>query len=586
MQLTSEELVKYGLQIEGQDVVSKAFRDVAKSQLESQSASQQLSAELKAAGRTQAVEARAVQRAYKEQQAAARELGAEQRQVIRALNDAGRAAQAQSMGLSKLSVFGQKAALTLGSIATAAQNANPQLAGFGAAISRASGLIGGLSSLVGGPWAVAIGVLTAGVGIAATAWKNFGDEEDTVREKGEDLNVTLQDTIDLIKKLDSARLQKQLLAGGLAGTETQFAEVRRLEATRDQIVGAQQRLANRTRYVDRKRFGWLPFAPDDGINFGTEAVDRPITQRDLKRAKDLEQRRLEVEKQIGAARANYTRSIQEDVVFGLEGEDEGGEKKRKREKREKQNAIGEPSDLQRWEMDQAGEGYYSDSRAASESSRSALDKFKRDEKAKRERTFVGREGENDALRRSVEGHVSEEEKMYKRKDALVKAHYALLTDTAHEAWMTVGASAGAAFAAMAAGQKVAFAEVLSGIGQQLVASGTGHVFEGIFQSLMLNPLGPEMVAIGTAEAAFGAGLAAAGGAANRGAGANTATGGAYGSAASPTYTSANVEDRRGETFELHIHSTEVPSQDGIVRLYRGFQQAARTGVIPRSAVGA
>lgn len=82
-----------------------------------------------------------------------------------------------------------------------------------------------------------------------------------------------------------------------------------------------------------------------------------------------------------------------------------------------------------------------------------------------------------------------------------------------QVYSSISGAAAGAFAQIAAGQKVTLAAFLQSLGSQMVGEGTKFIFEGLAFTLLGNPAGPGLLAVGGAEVAAGAALAAGGGAA-------------------------------------------------------------------------
>jgi hypothetical protein len=130
---------------------------------------------------------------------------------------------------------------------------------------------------------------------------------------------------------------------------------------------------------------------------------------------------------------------------------------------------------------------------------------------------------------------------------------------------------------------VSAVEVLKGLGTQLVAAGTGHIFEGIFQSLILNPLGPEMIGIGTAEAAFGASLAGVGGALGGGSRGGGGRNGFSRTAAPASPTPFNVRDGSGGGLAqgsptINVYSLNPTAETGLA-IHRSLKKAQQQGMV-------
>lgn len=90
------------------------------------------------------------------------------------------------------------------------------------------------------------------------------------------------------------------------------------------------------------------------------------------------------------------------------------------------------------------------------------------------------------------------------------ANRKMYQDLATQSSNIIASTAIKSFQMMAKGQKAEIGAVLEGIGDQIVAMGTGYIFKGIAESILLNPQGPALIGVGTAAVGFGIGLGAAG----------------------------------------------------------------------------
>lgn len=86
----------------------------------------------------------------------------------------------------------------------------------------------------------------------------------------------------------------------------------------------------------------------------------------------------------------------------------------------------------------------------------------------------------------------------------------LFQDLAIQSSQIIAGSAIKSFQMIAKGQKAEVGAILEGIGDQIVAMGTGYIFKGIAESIMLSPQGPALIGVGTAAVGFGIGLGAVG----------------------------------------------------------------------------
>lgn len=92
----------------------------------------------------------------------------------------------------------------------------------------------------------------------------------------------------------------------------------------------------------------------------------------------------------------------------------------------------------------------------------------------------------------------------------MQSNHQMLQDVATQSANIMAGTAIKSFQLMAKGQKQEVGAILEGIGDQIVAMGTGYVFKGIAESILLNAQGPALIGVGSAAVAFGIGLGAAG----------------------------------------------------------------------------
>ena len=104
---------------------------------------------------------------------------------------------------------------------------------------------------------------------------------------------------------------------------------------------------------------------------------------------------------------------------------------------------------------------------------------------------------------------AEELRIFTEKNAKMEANAKERQAIEFGAFQIVGQAGIDAFAALAKGQKVSLAEVLSGIGDTMVAEGSRWLFTGLARTFLGDPSGPGLVGIGAAEIAAGVALGAA-----------------------------------------------------------------------------
>lgn len=134
------------------------------------------------------------------------------------------------------------------------------------------------------------------------------------------------------------------------------------------------------------------------------------------------------------------------------------------------------------------------------------------------------------------------------------------------------------FQMIAKGQKAEIGAILEGIGDQIVAMGTGYIFKGIAESILLNPQGPALIGVGTAAVGFGIGLGAVGA---RGAGGSTASGGGAAAANANPYganpysnPTSPVNQNQGPTIiNINMPTVLSPSAEDGLRMKQAADAA-------------
>lgn len=137
------------------------------------------------------------------------------------------------------------------------------------------------------------------------------------------------------------------------------------------------------------------------------------------------------------------------------------------------------------------------------------------------------------------------------------------------------------FQMIAKGQKAEVGAILEGLGDQIVAMGTGYIFKGIAESILLNPQGPALIGVGTAAVGFGVGLGAIGA---RGPGGSTAAGtGSAGSNANPfgsnpysnPQSPVNQQDKGPTIININMPTVVSPSPEDGVRIQQALDAKLR-----------
>jgi hypothetical protein len=149
-------------------------------------------------------------------------------------------------------------------------------------------------------------------------------------------------------------------------------------------------------------------------------------------------------------------------------------------------------------------------------------------------------------------------------------------DLAVQGEQIIASTAIKSFQMIAKGQKAEVGAILEGLGDQIVAMGTGYIFKGIAESILLNPQGPALIGVGTAAVGFGVGLGAIGA---RGPGGSTAAGtGSAGSNANPfgsnpysnPQSPVNQQDKGPTIININMPTVVSPSPEDAIRMRQAF----------------
>jgi hypothetical protein len=430
--MISEERVRYLIEQLGADVTAKQVDKLAKSFLDSSKAANQHSGELKANARMAEVYARQAERTAAAQKSALAGVG-----------------QAATTAGTAMSGFAQNAARTtqtLGAFTSAASGLIPGIEGMGGAVGRASGVIQGMTSAIGGgPAGLVIGGVVAALGVYSLYAKKAA--EDTLalaRAQEEEAEASHQSRL--------RRLENAAGFSAFAKATGATADIRAriaLQNLGEQDAEANQRALDAINAAEKAAFG-------DRLKGGGPARPAPFnpTRGD---------RLAETEALVRRAQA------------------EADAAKRQREFGEQFSKVAQSGD------------------AAGDKVRAQLDREFSIKQAARERD------RNDVLSQH-----EMELKLYDEKEARIQAFHGTVRDGAKEAWMMAGGAAANAFAAIARGEKVSLKAILQSLGSQAIAAGTMKLFEAAAMAFTFNPAAAGMAAVGAGQIAFGATLAGAG----------------------------------------------------------------------------
>lgn len=454
------EVIEYVTKISGQQQVAAGFQQIANAQKQSASAADQLSERLKATTRIAEVEARAAARAAEP--------------FANALGSVSAAAKTAGTDLHALGGIANRGVIAFHSLE---RGLVPIIVEFGQLTTKLGEF---------GPIGLAVGVAATA---AAAAWEAFGDSNDVAREQAEKFNITLEDQLKLIQKIDKAASEKSLLSQGLAGTEKQFAEVQRLEAERDRITGALLRLTN----DDRLTQGSLAANPADERRFG--ALQRQLAQKNA---------------DIAKARALYTQSISEDVPTPDEDAYDAA-LKRQQDREAKQRATAtkkKPFDIY---------GEHQQILIDIEAAQKDIDNFKSGVAEEEKRKAKERSDALDALRKLEldndkayrEQHAKDLAEISRRQLEEEKRNTAIRVGLAKQAYSAIASTIAASLSAAVTGAHVSEKEVLHSIGVQSANMGFLNLLQAPVDVFWNPAKAAAEFAAGAAEVAFGAALGSA-----------------------------------------------------------------------------
>lgn len=503
--MTSEERVRYLLEVIGAQQAEQAFKKQSAAILETDKAANQLSNELKANARLQEVMQRAAQRTAAAQEAQS----ATTRTLSTATAQAATASNAFAQNASRLTqavgVFGQ-----------AANALAPEIGILGTTFSRASGLIQGASQSLGGFVGIAGGVAATALGILSSVLdesnkrlREFNEEVDKANEKANE---------DFFARMQRTDAASSAGAAALAKTYADRAALQSVGIVPGGLTPEQQ-------------------ADLAGVNAAEAAQSHLIGAN------------IEGKGRTGPAPLNQTRA----------------------------DRLSESDALVRGLQRQADEA----KRRADLFSKTKFDDEKMALAGAPVATKLNEEFANAAQKRAdalADSALERDRKRFEQREEMAKQYHDTLRAAAQESWGMVGSAAGAAFAAIARGEKVTLKEILKSLGSQAIASGTMKLFEGAGMLAFGNPQGAALLKIGTAQIGFGLALAGAGAG---GSGAAGAGGGSSGSRTAPTFVEPSRETGARHTQPVIVNNymptVTAPSHDDGKRIRKGVEQARRKG---------
>ncbi len=435
---------------------------------------------------------------------------------------------------------------------------NPQVAALATAMGRAGGAMSGVTSVLGGPWGIAVGVAVAATGLLTSAFSE-------AKEKSDELYKSTVKTMEAMRAAQQERI---------TGASSFFSDVRAGKGEFSDLTAQQ---------IDDRIM-----ATKAEIDFGSNMPGGRMSAGDLEGRRD-ELRRLQEAK--GAASLLATGTSLSDLPTGGDGSagvSVGGAKKKGPTLADRRQ-----SDLARADAEMA----------ASQARMRALDGFSAQLNAPPEVSVEARVAKEDAGKAELAADIeakkkATDEEFKAREEASARATEAEIRDNERraesskktadvmrqasaEAFGMMGAASSKVLQSIAKGEKIKGKQILAGIGDEMIAKGTGYMFEGLFRlisSYGIDQSGTAMIGVGAGAVAFGMGL----GAATRG-GAGAGKGGGSSRTASPTIApSKSTGSQYAQPLTVNVYALEPSAAVG-ERIYRSTRMAQDQGRIPRSA---
>lgn len=438
-------------------------------------------------------------------------LGASASRVAPAVANAGKAMDQKAANAAKLSAV-------VGGLSPIIGRASVETAKLTSVFSTAGATVGGLTSVIGGPFGLAMGAAVAAAGLLVTA---FSEAESQADKTAKGIASTTQS------------LEEFIAAAGRAQQASQLqARVGRNEGSLVETEGALSKAKSDLAAVNDAA---MQISRAQGFTREVQAVQLTALTR----------QRMELEESVRrlTATAESKRAIADaegafrDALDEAEGNAETNAVKR--HKAERARAAMSADDMER---ELANVVKITDARvAAADAEERRMQRIRaagvfsqsvnRSQADLMNEASVGRvTGSSSPSAANANGGVQSDEffSRIQRDSAAFSSDDADVKAKAHEdaanrikgaysdAYGVVANAGLQAFAAVIAGQDVAVGALLSGVGQQLAAQGLTHAFEGAARSVAsfgVDPSGPALIGIGAAEIAAGAGLGAIGNAA-------------------------------------------------------------------------
>lgn len=438
------------------------------------------------------------------------------RKTNESLKDLNQQAQQTNGSLSETARGVGRLAPAFAALGASITRSTPEIGGFVQALGRIGGTVNGFTAIIGGGAGLVAGGAVAAIGLLSEALRNAKTEEEAFAEAVEKSTKALQEQeqaakIEAIKK-DPAFFAALAKAGGQTGFSQDDAKKAQIQ------IGVQLTQA-RDRLLELQR------AEQAGARFN--AVQTAQFNALKKKVDDLEQASKalsEFSSEVGKPpppKPPPVKAVKQGDGTTAEGRAEFNREQAALAAAEAQQTRLQSLDQQRIESAKQAQQTLTELERAGNEARMLIIKHNAEQgyaalnQMRSQYVQAAKLGALDEIGVDAEKNAKIiqlaefREANQKRLDQQRKQSNAELTNMANEAWESAAAVGIQSLAAVAKGQKVTTKQILASLGDEMVASGTHWLFEGIIRSAAGLPGGPVMVGAATAEIAAGLALDAA-----------------------------------------------------------------------------
>lgn len=358
---------------------------------------------------------------------------------------------------------------------------NPSLGQFASIVGTAGSSVGGLGAALGGLGGILGAVALTGLGVFVDKLITAKKQTDSLKDAQEKLGNTLKDNLSILEETQKRLSTLERVRLGAGSINEQVADVERLQKL---LSSAERRLA-----ADVSAGG---------------GADRAELVREISA---LRGRLLKAQQDLAFARqAQASEALQEGVFSEIEDK-----------KPAKKADPFAPTGAGRAEFSRQQSAVAAAQKAAEEQARIEAELTKSIERELDARTRArlralkaSSKAENDRFQAEVQ-KAKDADKKLEEIDQKAEQRARATQNAIASGFATIGGSAISAFQAAAKGQKQSTREILSGVGDAMVAEGTRWLFYGLAQSLIPGgqAIGAPLIAIAGAEIAAGIALGAA-----------------------------------------------------------------------------